>query len=378
MPDFLAGVRVIDLSQYVPGPYAALQLADMGADVVKVEPPSGDPMRRLGTVDSDGWSPFYKLVNGGKTIVRLDLKTRDGATDFERLLTVADVLVESYRPGVLERLGFGRERLQKINRGLVHCALSGWGQTGPYSLKAGHDLNYMALGGGLIASGIRDRPVIAWPPTADYASGVQAAGAICGALVRRARTGEGAYIDVSLVETVLAWQSGGLTAGRRPGIVPDRAAELLNGGAACYQIYQTRDWRFLTLGNLEDKFWANFAAAAGHPEWSERQWEAMPQDDLIAEVQAVIGTKDLSEWEAILERVDTCFHGVIEFSDVPEHPQVRARGMTHLGGGEREPMVAAAFPAWIDGVAPQPRRPATEIDSGAAMTRWAVASEPGG
>ncbi len=370
MPDFLHGIRVIDVSQYVPGPYAALQLADMGADVVKVEPPAGDPMRQLGVVDDDGFSPLYKVMNGGKSVVRLDLKTASGKTAFEALLTQADVLVESYRPGVLDRLGFDRDRLAELNPGLIHCALSGWGQTGPYSQKAGHDLNYMAFGGGLIASGVRERPVFAWPPTADYASGVQAAAAICGALIRRGRTGAGAFIDVSLAETVLAWQSGGATAARRPQMMPGRAANLINGGAACYQIYRTSDGRFLTLGNLEDKFWVNFADAAGHPEWGPRQWEKMPQEALIAEVQAVIGMRTLAEWEALLSTIDTCFHAVLEFEEVPDHPHVRARAMAEVRGSEAEPLVEVPFPAWIDDQAPQPRPAVREIEPDAAIARW--------
>ena len=151
----LEGIRVLDLSQYLPGPYAGQMLADLGADVVKVEPPAGDPMRRLGGVDSDGLAPAYKLVNAGKTIVHLDLKGQEDRAAFERLVERADVLVESFRPGTLDKLGFPRSRLDEINPGLVHVALSGWGQGGPYRLRAGHDLNYMALGGGLGGVGHR-------------------------------------------------------------------------------------------------------------------------------------------------------------------------------------------------------------------------------
>ncbi|MCP4327391.1 MAG: CoA transferase [Alphaproteobacteria bacterium] len=370
MLDFLDEIRVVDISQYVPGPYASLQLADMGADVVKVEPPAGDPMRTFGAVDSDGISPLYKVVNGGKTVVRVDLKSDEGKTVFENLIAAADVLVESFRPGVLERLGFGRERLRVLNPALVYCALSGWGQTGPYRHKAGHDLNYMALGGGLVASGTRERPVMAWPPTADYASGVQAAAAICGALARRARTGAGAFIDTSLADTVLAWQSGGLTAAQRPEIAPRRAGNPINGGAACYQIYRTRDGRFLTLGNLEEKFWVNFAIAAGRPEWGPRQWEPMPQEDLIAEVQSEIEKRSLAEWEAILDKVDTCFQAALEFSEIPDHPHVRARALARNTGSETEPRVEVSFPAIVDDRPPPARPPVRELSATAVVERW--------
>jgi crotonobetainyl-CoA:carnitine CoA-transferase CaiB-like acyl-CoA transferase len=368
MPDFLTGIRVVDVSQYVPGPYAALQLADMGADVVKVEPPAGDPMRHLVAVDADGLSPFYKVVNGGKKVVRLDLKSDSGKAAFETLLTAADVLVESYRPGVMDRLGFDRAKLDALNPGLVHCAITGWGQTGPYRLRANHDLNCMALGGGLAASGTADRPVAAWPPASDYASGIQGAAAICGALVRRGRSGRGAFIDMSMMETVLAWQSGGLTAAARPGMAPRRASDLINGGAACYGIYRTADGRFLTLGNLEEKFWANFCAAAGRPDWIPRQWEAMPQDDLIAEVGAAIVARTLAEWEALLEGVDTCYQAVLDFDEVPDHPHVEARQLVHRFDDGR---VEASFPAWTDGHAPDPRPEVVEISIAEATARWA-------
>jgi len=370
MPDFLTGLRVLDLGQYVPGPYAALQLADMGADVIKIEPPGGDPMRRLGVVDSDGLSPLYKVMNGGKRVVELDLKSSNGKTAFERFLAVADVLVESYRPGVMDRLGFDRARLGSLNAGLIHCAITGWGQTGPYRLKANHDLNCMALGGGLIGSGVKEAPVVAWPPTSDYASGIQAAAAICGALLRRGRTGQGAFLDISMAETVLAWQSGGLTAALRPEIEPHRGCNLLNGGAACYGIYRTKDGRFLTLGNLEEKFWIAFADAAGHPEWGPRQWDPMPQTDLIAEVQAVVEQRSLDEWTSILEAVDTCFHAVLDFGEIPQHPQILARATTARRDDPSGVTVEALFPAWVDGVPPTERPSVALNDASLILAEW--------
>ena len=165
--DFLAGVRVLDLSQFLPGPFATQLLADMGADVLKVEPPAGDPLRRLDPATGrpgpkDGRSPYYDAINAGKTVVRVDLKSADGKRALATLVAAADVLLESYRPGVLERLGFGPARLREINPGLVHCALSGYGQTGPNRLRAGHDINYIASTGAYSASGVAEKPVMAW------------------------------------------------------------------------------------------------------------------------------------------------------------------------------------------------------------------------
>jgi alpha-methylacyl-CoA racemase len=371
---FLAGIRVVDVSQYIPGPYAALMLADMGADVVKVEPPGGDPMRGLGPRDRDGISPFWKLMNGGKAVVELDLKTASQAEFFVGLLAAADVLVESYRPGVMDRLGFGRERLKALNPRLVHAALSGYGQTGPWRLRTGHDLNYMALAGGLAASGalVHDgdrRPAMAAPPTADFASGLQTAMTICGALIGRGRTGQGAFLDLSLAETVLAWQSVNLTAALRPGFEPALAANLLNGGAACYQIYRCADGRFATLAAIEEKFWANFCRAVGHDEWIARQWEAMPQATLVAELAAVFAMKPAMAWEAHLGPIDCCFGLVIDPADVPSHPQIAARGLVtrHATG---DPALETLFPVHVDG-APPGKRPSPEFASAASVLgRW--------
>ena len=362
--NFLEGVRVLDLSQYVPGPYAALILADLGAKVVKIEPPGGEPMRRLaGLLDTDGISPLYKVMNGGKTVIELDLKHPADKARFETLIRAADAMVESYRPGVLDRLGFDRGRLGALNPRLIHTALSGWGQTGPYRLKAGHDLNYMALSGGLIASGIEATPTITWPPVADYASGIQAAASTLAALVARGRTGKGAFIDVSLAETVLAWQSGGLTAAFRRETAPARAKNLLNGGAACYNIYRTKDGRFLSIGNIESKFWVNFCNAIGQPDWISRQWEKFPQKALIAEVRALFASKPLAHWEALFTDVDHCFEPIRELAELPDHPQVAARKFLQRSD-EPDARVEVLFPAWVNGAPPGPRAPVCfgEID----------------
>lgn len=363
---FLAGVRVLDLSQYLPGPYAALMLADLGADVVKVEPPSGDPGRTLQPLDDDGISPVWKLVNAGKTVVALDLKQPGDAARLSALLAAADVLIESYRPGVLDRLGFGRGRLAGLNPGLVHAALSGYGQTGPWRLRTGHDLNYMAIGGGLASSGPSAMPSFAFPPTADYASGVQTALAVAGALFGRTRSGRGAFLDLSLMETPLAWQAPLLTWARR-GASSARAGLMLNGGAAYYQLYRAGDGRFVTLAAIEPKFWRNFCEAVGRPDWTARQDEDMPQSGLIAEVATLFATRAAESWEALLGPVDCCFAIVADPAEVPEHPQVAARGLVSCPD---DATVAVGFPAWVDGAAPAPRPPVRTAEVSEVIGRW--------
>jgi crotonobetainyl-CoA:carnitine CoA-transferase CaiB-like acyl-CoA transferase len=341
---------------------------------VKVEPPGGDPARHLGPKDADGISPFWKLMNGGKTVIELDLKSPEGAAQFADLLRGADVLVESYRPGVLDRLGFTRARLAKVCPRLVHAALSGYGQTGPWRLRTGHDLNYMALAGGLAVSGALApdenlRPAMAAPPTADFASGLQAALTICGALIGRGRTGKGAYLDLSLAETVLAWQSHTLTAALRPGFEPALAANLLNGGAACYQIYRAADERFVTLAAIEEKFWRNFCAAVGRADLIPRQWEKMPQTGLIGDVAAVFAARPAAAWEDLLGPVDCCFGLVVDPADVPSHPQIAARGMLARHDGPH-PAIEALFPAHVDGAPPAGRPPPRLEPAASAVQRW--------
>ncbi len=369
LSDCLRGTRVLDLSQYLPGPFAAQLLADLGAEVVKVEPPAGDPMRRLGPLDGDGLSAFYKLVNAGKRVVRLDLKDSADAEAFGRLVAAADVLLESFRPGALAKLGFGPEDLRDCNPRLVHCALSGFGQTGPYALKAGHDITYMALGGGLATSGLGDQPIAAHPPTADYASGQQAALAVLGALLRRARTGEGAFLDVSIMESVLAWQPLTLTAALRPGHEPTRGAALLNGGAACYRLYRTADSRFVALGALEPKFWEAFCRAVGREDWIARQGEPLPQHSLIIEVVDLLGNQPLAYWQDRLAEVDCCFQPVLEPAELPDHPQVAARGLLQRAEGPA-PLVEVAFAALLDGATPAPRPAVTEVDLESLLATW--------
>ena len=373
MPACLAGIRVLDLSQYLPGPYAGQILADLGAEVVKVEPPAGDPLRRVPPLDGDGISAFYKLVNAGKTVVRIDLKQAAGKAAFLGLVDRADALIESFRPGALARLGLGAEALRARNPRLVHCALSGYGQTGPDALKAGHDINYMAMAGGLASSGTAARPVGAHPPTADFASGMQAALTVLAALLGRERGGQGggqgATIDTSISETVLAWQSLALTAAGRPGGEAARGLGRLSGGAACYQVYRTADGRFVTLGALEAKFWANFCRALGREDWIERHWEALPQTALIAAVAEAIAARPLAAWQALLAGVDCCYQAVLEPAEVLEDPQIRARGLLRAYPGP-EPRVEVAFPALFDGAPPVPRAPLEEHAAEDLLAAW--------
>lgn len=358
----LKDIRVIDLSQYLPGPFGTRMLADMGADVVKVEPPGGEPGRHFDADGRPGDSPFWQLNNAGKTVVTLDLKSDAGRAQMTTLLAHADILLESYRPGVLERLGFGTEALQAINPRLIHCALSGYGQTGPLRHAAGHDINYKAITGGLSQCGIVERPVIPFPPMADYAGSLQSVLTILGALHARTRTGKGCTIDIGIAEALLFWNTLSFSAPM------PRGEGLLNGGAAFYQIYRTADGRFVTLSPIESKFWDNFCEAVERPDWKQRRYEPLPQMALINEVSALFASRPLAHWDALLPAADCCYHAVLTLSEVPDHPHVAARGLIDRSG----PWTDVLFPARIDGEPPPPRRPVVEVPAEEVLARWAT------
>ncbi|HKX11023.1 MAG TPA: CoA transferase [Stellaceae bacterium] len=369
LAEFLRGIRVVDLSQFIPGPQAALHLCDLGAEVVKIEPPGGEPMRQFPPVDPDGVGAPYKLMNRGKTVVEIDLKSDAGKRTFAELIAAADVLIESYRPGVLDRLGFDRATLERLNPGLVHVALTGFGQTGPYRARAGHDINYMALAGGLAASGTEAQPVAAYPPTADHASALQAALAAVAALFRRRESGRGTFIDVSLAETVLAWQAIPMTLARRPGQEPQRGAQILNGGTARYHVYRTSDGQFITLGAVEQKFWAGFCRAVGKDDWIARYDDPLPQTALIAEATDLIASQPLAHWERAIDPADCCFHPVVELADLPDHPQIVERRLVHQVSNAPA-LIETLFPAWVDGAPPPPRAPIRFVSAGDVLARW--------
>ncbi|MGJ3258958.1 MAG: CaiB/BaiF CoA transferase family protein [Rhodospirillales bacterium] len=368
---FLSGIRVLDLSQFLPGPFATQMLADMGADVVKVEPPKGDPMRLLDPVTSDrGRSPYHALVNAGKRIVTLDLKSDEGRQAFTDMIAATDVLMESYRPGVMARLGFGHAHLRDLNPGLVHCALSGYGQNGPMRLTGGHDINYVAAAGQLGLTGPDTKPHMAYPMVADYAGAMQSVTAILGALVGRGATGEGAYVDVAMADSVLAWQSQALTALKR-GHPPARDADMLTGGAAFYGVYETADGRFVSLGAIEAVFWVNFCEAIDRPDLIDRQDEPLPQTDLIADVAAVFKGRTRDEWDNVLTDVDCCYHPVLEIDEVEHHPQNAARGLIAPQEGlETEGGTSVLLPFWTDGAAPAPRKQMSEVSAADVIDGW--------
>jgi len=360
MHDFLGGIRVLDLSQYLPGPFAARVLGDMGADVVKVEPPSGDPLRVLKEEKRPTLSPYYEIVNAGKRVICLDLKEKSGREQFSALIRSADVLLESFRPDVLERLGFGADRLKTLNPGLIHCALSGYGQTGPWRLASGHDLNYMAMAGTLSATGTRETPVMTFPPLADHAGAMQAAVSVLGALMARSRHGQGCFIDISITESLLYWQELGIL------VRPERGKGLVNGGAAAYQVYRTEDDKFVSLSALEPKFWENFCLAVDRRDWIDRRFDELPQTGLRDELQNLFATAPRDHWDSVLDGADCCYQAVLDYEEVMDHPHIQARGFVHAWHQQTEVL----FPAIVDGEQPEARQEVQDVAVENVLASW--------
>jgi crotonobetainyl-CoA:carnitine CoA-transferase CaiB-like acyl-CoA transferase len=336
LADALRGIRVLDLSRLLPGPFLTMVLADMGADVVKIEDPKlGDYLRAF-PPGKGGMSGRFLAINRGKRSLALDLKAAPARDALLRMVEKADVVVESFRPGVMDKLGIGYAALAARNPKIVVCSISGFGQTGPYVERAGHDLNYIALAGVLGMTGPRGgAPQMPGVQIADLAGGaLWGATAILGALVGRERNGKGAHLDISMTEgslALLAAEFGNLFCGANP----SRGTETLNGAAACYGIYRTKDDRYLSVGALEPKFWIALNQAIGRaPNVAEIVDEKL-QDKTRSELAAIFATKTAREWTDFFADRDCLVELVLEPHEVVDHPLHRARDVFfEIDGGE--------------------------------------------
>jgi alpha-methylacyl-CoA racemase len=316
VPGFLDGITVLDLSSVGPATRAARWLADYGATVVKV-----------GAVPSAGnvqIIPVYHAYGGGRLQKRalFDLKSADGREAFLRLAERADVLVESFRPGVMARLGVGYEDVKARNPRIVYCSTSGYGQEGPYSQWAGHDLNYLALGGFLDASqrAAGGQPPVPGTTIADSAAGgMHAVMSICAALVKR----EGAYLDVSVADGVVQLMSVNIEDHLATGAVPGHRHTMTTGRYAAYDTYECADGGWISVAAIEPKFWANFCELIGLPQYAREQTNDGLQDEIRREVAAVIRTRTRDEWTELLAPKDTCVAPVLSVPEVVEDAQLR-------------------------------------------------------
>ena len=328
----LEGIRVLDLSRLLPGGFCSLLLADFGAEVLKVEDTGmGDYVRWAPPyhegVEESSRGALFLALNRNKTSMRVNLKEEGGREVLLRLAREYDVVLESFRPGVLDRLGVGYERLRKENPGLVYCAITGYGQDGPMVDRSGHDMNYLGLIGLLGLTGERDGPPVqAAGQIADIGGGaLMAAFGILAALRERDRSGEGQLVDISMADGALSWLAMNAARYLADGEVPRRGGEMLGGAVICYRPYACADG-WVTLGALEPKFWKAWCEGVGREDLLDRQFEA-PGSDAHAEVEAVFRSRTRDEWTAFAGEHDCCLEPVLDLDEVLDSELVRAREM---------------------------------------------------
>jgi alpha-methylacyl-CoA racemase len=332
----LVGIQVIDLTRLLPGPLATRHLAELGADVLKIEGPADqgqdDGTRTMGLTPADLRAGIpaltFRELNRSKRLLRLDLREPRGVAALLELVRGADVLIEGFRPGVMNKLGLGWEVLHAANPKLVVCAITGYGQRGPWGQRAGHDINYIAMAGVLEQIATVDGE-LAVPnfQIGDLMGGTQAA--VCGVLaglLGAQRSGRGRFVDISMSHEVLRHHVLATIALQATGRPPAPGRELLSGGAPCYGVYRTGDGRHLAVGALEPKFWGALCAAIERPEWARQHWAfgltvgSPASMALRAELAAVFAAEPLAHWVMRFDAVDACVTPVLRLDETLAHP----------------------------------------------------------
>ena len=324
-PGPLVGIRILDLTRLLPGPVATLHLADLGAEVIKIEDPQvGDYARTLGTGQGED-SAYFRMINRNKQGLRLDLKKPAGVEVFMRLAREADVIIESFRPGVMDKLGVGYAAIAAVNPKIAYCSISGYGQDGPYKDLAGHDINYLGYAGVLDQIGSAGgNPAIPNFQIADLLGGaLTAAMGILAAVIEAQRTGQGRYIDVSMTDSVLAHTYFSMLRLNDAGQSAPRGTDLLSGGLPCYATYRCADGKHMAVGALEGKFWKTACEVLGRPEWLKRQWDA----SLRGELAELFATRPRDEWASLFAAVDCCITPILSPEEALANEQILARKM---------------------------------------------------
>ena len=360
----LTGIRVVDLTQFLPGPMMTLMMADQGAQVIKVEPPAGDPAREQAPFDSyggDEHSVWFANLNRGKRSVALDLKSEAGKRALQDLIQEADVFVEGFRPGVMKRLGFDFDAVKAIKPDIVYCSISAFGQTGALAHHPAHDMAVQALAGFLsVNDGPDGMPVVPGVASADLAAGLTALSAVLMALLGRERTGEGAYIDTAMFDSLLPWMAHTAGSAIAGGDAPVSTRQRSLGGAGFYQVYTTKDAQHVVLGGREIKFARNLLIALGREDLIPiAEAPAGEQGELIAFLRETFATKTREqwvEWFADADKVgDVAFSPVLTFREALDEPHVAERGLwVEAAGGGRHiaPAIRFAGEQWTPGPVP--------------------------
>lgn len=326
----LANLKILDFSTLLPGPYATMMLADLGADIIRIEAPNRIDLVRMIPPFDGGVSGQHAVLNRSKRNLSLDLKNPEAVAIIKSLVQEYDIVVEQFRPGVMDRLGVGYDALREVNPNLIFCSLTGYGQTGDYKDRAGHDINYLALSGLLSYAGRKDEIPAPFPmQVADIGGGsLHLVIGLLSAVIRRMATGEGARVDISMLDGSLAWNAVGASQVILGDSSPEPEGTLLNG-ASFYDLYETRDKRLLSVGSLEPKFWQGFCQAIERPELIEVGLNPdMTKHQAVKPiVRETIASKTLSEWQTIFAQWDVCVEPVLTTEEALNHPQINARGM---------------------------------------------------
>ena len=376
----LAGLRVLDLTRLLPGPVATMHLADLGAEVIKIEDTgAGDYARAMGPGEREagdsggtGDSLFFRLVNRNKKSLRLDLKQAAGVEVFMRLARDADVVFESFRPGVVDKLGIGYAAVRAINPRIVYCAITGYGQTGPWADHAGHDINYLATAGCLDQIGTHDGVQSGAPAIPNLQIGDLLGGALTpllgvhAAVIGARMTRQGSHVDVAMTDAVLAHTIFPLVTTLVHGQPAPRGADLLTGGVPCYGVYRTADERYLAVGALEPKFWQALCAAIGRSDLAPFGLATGSKGrEVKAELAVLLASQAMAHWAPIFAAADCCVTPILRMDEALVHPQVVARDMVVEVGGTKQyapPFKLSAWP-WPDATP----APAAGADSDAIL-----------
>lgn len=326
----LATLRVLDFTTLLPGPYASMLLADMGAEVVRVESPDRIDLARMMPPHDGGLSTAHAYLNRGKDSIALNLKAPGAADQIKALLPEFDIVMEQFRPGVMARLGLDYESLKAIKPDLIYCSITGYGQTGPYKDRAGHDINYLSLAGVASYSG---RKASGPPPlgiqVADVAGGSHhAVMGILAAVIHRQASGEGQQVDISMTDAAFAMNAMSGAAWLAGGKAAEPESDMLNGGAF-YDYYRTQDNRWLSVGSLEPAFCQQLCQSIGQPELARLGLSPKPehQQQLRQALTEAIAARPLAHWQSVFAQLDACVEPVLTLAEACQHPQLLAREM---------------------------------------------------
>ncbi|MGM0838916.1 MAG: CaiB/BaiF CoA transferase family protein [Bacillota bacterium] len=324
----LEGIRVIDFTNYLPGPFASQRLAELGAEIIKIESIQGDLARHTG-LKRDGTGIVYLANNRGKKSVSVDLK-KEGSLDLIMgLIDSSDIVMESYRPGVMKKLGLDYESIKKRNDKIVYCSITGYGDKGEWSSLGSHDLNYMALSG--VLAQLKDgsgKPIHPSITIADYFGSFAACERILAALLSKERTGKGSYHCISITDVMVSMMGNHLSIHEEIG--ESNGITQLNGEILCYGIYETKDGRFITLGALEEKFWVNFCDAVNRQEWKAAQFSVQRESNpVFTELKKLFQSKTFQEWIEFGRQVDCCLAPVLEVEELEAFPYFQEKGIVY-------------------------------------------------